>query len=121
MPLGPPRSNNRKPPSPLCRRPAIALPRPVTDEQSAADAQTLTLGALGWLLGDDNRAQRLLDLTGLTPDELRANLGALGTQLAVLDFLMAHEPDLIGAADALGVPPERLVAARSDLARERDA
>jgi hypothetical protein len=35
--------------------------------------------------------------------------------VAVLDFLCAHEPDLLGAADALAVTPETLVAARGKL------
>ena len=36
--------------------------------------------------------------------------------VATLDFLMAHEPDLIAAADALGVAPPVLVAAHHALA-----
>jgi hypothetical protein len=46
---------------------------------------------------------------------LRASLGEPGTLAAVLDFLCAHEPDLLGAADALDVAPETLVAARTKL------
>ena len=34
---------------------------------------------------------------------------------AVLLFLEGHEPDLIACADALGVTPARLVAAREEL------
>jgi hypothetical protein len=33
----------------------------------------------------------------------------------VLEFLAAHEPDLVGAAEALGVSPETLVRAAGDL------
>ncbi|MFC0203530.1 DUF3572 family protein [Novosphingobium soli] len=67
------------------------------------------------MLGDSSRAERFLALTGLTPDALRASLASPGTQAAVLDFLCAHEPDLIAAADALGVAPATLVAARAEL------
>jgi hypothetical protein len=35
-------------------------------------ADVLALAALGWVLQDESRAERLLALTGLTPDELRA-------------------------------------------------
>jgi hypothetical protein len=63
------------------------------------DAATLALAALGWVLGDGPRAERLLALM----------LGA------VLDFLCAHEPDLVGAAGALGVDPHVLVSARESL------
>jgi hypothetical protein len=83
----------------------------------AADPQALALGALGWLLGDEDRAQRLLALTGLIPDALREGLGDPAMLVAVLDFLCAHEPDLIGAAEALGVSPQEL----ADAARRLSA
>jgi hypothetical protein len=71
------------------------------------------------VLADQDRAERLLTLTGLTPDVLRDGLGdpaALpGTLGAVLDFLCGHEPDLLAAADALGVSPQDLAAARERL------
>ncbi len=67
------------------------------------------------MLGDQNRADRFLSLTGLTPDDLRVSLGESATLGAVLDFLCSHEPDLLSAADALGVAPEALVAARRGL------
>jgi hypothetical protein len=57
----------------------------------------------------------LLALTGLTPDDLRAGLGDPATLGAVLDFLCAHEPDLVAAAEALGVTPPQLAAARERL------
>lgn len=80
-----------------------------------ADPQALALNALGWVLADGDRAARFLALTGLTPDELRASLGQPGTMGAVLDFLCAHEPDLLAAADALGVTPPELAGARERL------
>lgn len=75
----------------------------------------MALNALGWVLSDQDRAERFLSLTGLTPEELRASLGEPSTLGAVMDFLCAHEPDLLGAADALGVQPEMLVAAQRKL------
>ena len=33
-----------------------------------SDAEALALGALGWILTDERRADRLLSLTGLTPE-----------------------------------------------------
>ena len=80
-----------------------------------AHTVTLALGALGWLLGDAPRAERLLALTGLSPDALRAGLGNPAMLGAVLDFLAAHEPDLVAAAEALGVQPQDLMAARERL------
>jgi hypothetical protein len=67
------------------------------------------------VLGDELRARRLLDLTGLTPAGLRAGVSDRATQRAVLEFLCAHEPDLVAASDALGLTPAELVAARDGL------
>lgn len=69
------------------------------------------------MLSDENRAQRLLALTGLTPDVLRAGLGDPAVLAAVLEFLGAHEPDLIAAAEALGVAPADLAGAAERLTR----
>ena len=79
------------------------------------DAATLALGALGWVLADGPRAERLLALTGMTPDALRGGLGDGAVLRAVLDFLASHEPDLVGAAAALDVEPAELMAARERL------
>lgn len=75
---------------------------------SAEDRAALALRALAFVLSDERRAQRFLDLTGLTPDGLRAAIGESETHRAVIDFLCAHEPDLVAAAEALGLAPEVL-------------
>jgi hypothetical protein len=85
--------------------------------QDTNDAETLALAALGWALADGPRAQRLLALTGLAPEDLRDRIGDPSVLAAALGFLEAHEPDLIAAADALGVPPAELVEARRMLER----
>ncbi len=77
----------------------------------------LALGALGWLLKSEDRASRLLALTGLTPEDLRAGLGEPAVLGAVLDFLAAHEPDLLAAAEALGTSPAALAAAAGSMTR----
>jgi hypothetical protein len=77
----------------------------------------MALAALGWVLGDEDRASRLLALTGLTPDALRAGLSDGAVLGAVLDFLGAHEPDLVAAAEALGVAPAELAAVGEKLNR----
>lgn len=91
----------RDPPSPAAR--------------AGADPHALALGALGWVLSDGDRAARFLALTGLTPDSLRASLAEQSTLTAVIEFLCAHEPDLIAAADVLGVEPATLAATRERL------
>lgn len=67
------------------------------------------------MLGDGDRAERFLALTGLTPDELRSGLGDPVVQGAVLEFLCGHEADLIAAAEALGMSPAALAATREIL------
>lgn len=73
------------------------------------DPEMVALGALTWVLSDEGRAERLLAVTGLTPERLRAGVGRRDVLSAVLDFLAGHEPDLISCAGAMGVRPEALV------------
>jgi len=81
------------------------------------EADALALSALGWTLADGARADRLLALTGLTPDDLRSRLGEPALLAAVLRFLESHEPDLVACADDLGVSAAELVEARRALER----
>ena len=89
------------------------MPRPDT----IADASTLALEALVWTLAAPDRAERLLAVTGLDPDDLRARAGEPAVLAAVLGFLESHEPDLVACAEAIGVSPAALVAARAELER----
>jgi len=84
-------------------------------QSTAADPQALALAALGWVLEDTGRAQRFLALTGLSVDALRDGLGDVAVLGAVLDFLAGHEPDLLAAAEALGVLPEDIAQAKGRL------
>jgi hypothetical protein len=87
------------------------------ERASTDDPAILALEALSWLLADQARADRLLALTGLSPDDLRARANNAGVLAAVLAFLEAHEPDLVACAEALSVKPADLVAARGELER----
>ena len=73
------------------------------------------MGALAWILSDDDRAERLLALTGLAPADLRARAGEGAVLGACLRFLEAYEPDLVACAAALDMSPAALVAARERL------
>jgi len=83
--------------------------------QDTNDPEALALAALGWALGDEARAGRLLALTGLAPQDLRDRLGDASLLAAILRFLEAHEPDLVACAEALCVPPASLAEARRRL------
>ena len=85
------------------------------DVKETNDAEALALRALGWTLGDDARASRLLALTGLSPETLRERIGEPDLLAALLRFLEAHEPDLLACAEALATTPLRLVEARRRL------
>jgi len=88
-----------------------------TTNEAPRDAEALALAALAATLNDERRAQRFLELTGLSPDELRAGAGERSLLAATLAFLEAHEPDLLLVAETIGVKPEAIVAARSELER----
>ena len=81
------------------------------------DAEALALSALAATLTDERRAQRFLDLTGLSPDGIRDRLGERSVLAATLAFLESHEPDLVEVAAAIGCKPEALIAARAELER----
>lgn len=85
------------------------------EETNRDAAGALALQALGWTLSEPDRAGRLLALTGLTPEDLRARIGEAALLAAVLRHLEAHEPDLIACAEALAIAPDRLVEARRKL------
>ena len=82
---------------------------------NGAAAETIALSALAWVLADEARALRLLDLTGLTPEQLRGGLSDPAVLGATLRFLESHEPDLIACAAAIGAAPAELVEARQIL------
>jgi hypothetical protein len=85
-----------------------------------ADPAALALTALAATLGDERRAQRFLDLTGIGTDELRARADEPSLLAALIAFLEAHEPDLIAVAAEIGAKPEALIAARRALVRSRE-
>jgi hypothetical protein len=86
-----------------------------TAHGDADQAQLTALSALGWTLGDAARAERLLALTGLSPSSLREGVEDFAMLAAVLQFLEAHEPDLIACAAALRCDPSDLVHSRVTL------
>jgi len=81
------------------------------------DAEALALSALAATLTDERRAKRFLELTGLSPDGIRARLGERSLLAATLAFLESYEPDLVEVAEAVGCKPEALIAARAELER----
>ena len=87
----------------------------VRTDPNQPDAATIALDALAWTLNEPLRAERLIGVTGLAPDDLRARLRDPAVLAACLAFLEAHEPDLLACAAATGTTPAALVAARARL------
>ncbi len=87
----------------------------MNDINDTLDASAMAFQALAWALMEESRAERLLSLTGLTPEGLRASVMDRSTQAAILSFLEAYEPDLIACAAVIGVSPALLVQARQEL------
>jgi hypothetical protein len=79
------------------------------------DAETLALLALAFVAGDEDLLPRFLALSGLDLETLRARAQEPATLGAVLDFLLAHEPDLIAFASAHDFPPAFVARARREL------
>lgn len=77
--------------------------------------ETVALHVVGWIVGDQRRAERMLDVTGLSADGLRAAVGDPSQLGAILDFLLDYEPDLLRCADELDLRPEQIVAVRERL------
>jgi len=84
-------------------------------ETNGEGAEALALAALVWTLQEPARADRLLGMTGLTPEDLRARAGERSLLVALLGFLEAHEPDLLACAKAIETTPIELVEARRRL------
>ena len=79
-----------------------------TNHNLDGDAEIIALQALGWILQDEDRAQRLLALTGLDPRELRSELEDPTMLSSLLGFLANHEPDLIACAESIEMDPGKL-------------
>ena len=75
-----------------------------TNHNMEEQAELLALQALSWVLEDEDRAIRLLALTGLDPRQLRSGLEDPAILSSLLSFLANHEPDLLACAEAIDVP-----------------
>ena len=79
-------------------------------------AELVAIQALGHIASDDELLSRFMSMTGVEPGDFRRLAGERTFLVAVLDFLGGHEPDLVAFAEAVGEPPDRIMAARHRLA-----
>ncbi|XDB00161.1 DUF3572 domain-containing protein [Sulfitobacter sp. LCG007] len=78
-------------------------------------AETLALRVLAWLVAEDDLLPVFLGSTGASESDLRASANDPAFLGAVLDFILMDDAWVIRAADAIGVPADRLAAARGAL------
>lgn len=71
--------------------------------------------ALQHLADDPELLSRFLALTGLAPGDLRAASDQPAFLIAILDFFLGHEPNLIEFAAARNISPESIANARAQL------
>ena len=83
----------------------------------AAQAEALGLAALVFLVEDPARLTHFLKLTGLSPDELKAQAGEPAMLGAILDHLLGDESQLMVFTASTGTAPEKVEPARAVLAR----
>ncbi|MEM9062766.1 MAG: DUF3572 domain-containing protein [Pseudomonadota bacterium] len=84
-----------------------ALPR--------ARAEAIALQALGWLAGDEDRIGALLNLAGMSPDDLRARASDPEFLGFVLDHLLQDEPALLAFCEEASIVPDEPMRARAAL------
>ena len=87
-------------------------PRPRPPRLDAEGAAALALQALAFLVADEARCQRLLALTGLAPDDLRARAADPALLGGVLDHVLGDETLVVAFAAEAGIAPERVAGAR---------
>lgn len=75
-------------------------------------AEAIATEALGFIAGDSVRLGRFLAESGLGPETVRRAAADPAFLPAVLDFILAHEADLLDFAAHLGVDPKHITAAR---------
>ncbi len=82
---------------------------------AAEEAEAVALSAVAFIVADERLLGRFAALTGCGADELRAGLSDRGFLGAVLDFILADEPTLLGFVEAEGLHPEAPMLARAKL------
>ena len=85
------------------------------------NAEAIAIAGLSRLAADDDLLMRFCGLTGILPNDIRQAATQPGFLVGVLDCYMSYAPDLLAWAEADGLKPEAIVAARHALAPEDQA
>ena len=96
---------------PLSRRPR---------QPSREEAEALAVSVLAYVAAEPERLGQFLSLSGLGPETVRQAARYPAFLPAVLDYLLAHEPDLLAFAAEYNFDPAAVAAARTALGGERE-
>lgn len=83
--------------------------------QDGSGAETVAIGALGWIAGDAELLSTFLGSSGLMPEDLRRRAGEPEVLAAVLDFLLMDDAWVIAFCDTAGLGYDRVRLARAAL------
>jgi hypothetical protein len=79
------------------------------------EAEAIGIRALAFVAGDPELLPRFLSITGIDAGRIREAARQPGFLAGVLDFVLAHEPTVMAFAEASGLDPSSLAAARRAL------
>ena len=79
-------------------------------------AEAIAIQGLAFLAQEDDLLMRFSGLTGILPNDMRSAAGDPGFLVGVLDFFLAHEPDLLAFTESASVEPDQVIRARMALA-----
>ena len=75
-------------------------------------AEAMAVAGLSFLAGSPERLARFLDISGLSPDTLRAAAAEPGFFAGLMDYLASDETLLVAFAGEIGATPESVMQAR---------
>ena len=87
-----------------------------TDDTKNPDQ--IGIAALGFLGQHEDLLNRFLDLSGLVVGQLRDEASKPAFFVALLDFILANEPDLLDFAGSIEADPRLVGVARNKLAEK---
>ena len=75
-------------------------------------ASTIALNLIAYIVCDEERLERFLALSGISPNDLQSSAASPEFQGFVLDYALQDETLIIEFAESCGVKPESLQRAR---------
>ncbi len=90
----------------------------IREREPVLDADGVAIDALAFIASHQDLIDRFVDVTGFDVSQLRESASRPEFFVAVMDFFLAHEPDLLDLASQLHVQPGATGRARNELARK---